>query len=84
MPGRPDRRRSKSDKSRVSVGRDHCHGWVERDKVKHHGWQRKIRVAVIFGGRSSEHEISCVTGSVMSAIDTDRYDILPIGITDGD
>src|SRR5690606_32910333 len=35
---------------------------------------------------SSEHEISCVTaGSVMSAIDTDRYDILPIGITrDGD
>ncbi|MBB4933588.1 D-alanine-D-alanine ligase [Lipingzhangella halophila] len=44
--------------------------------------QRKIRVAVVFGGRSSEHEISCVTaGSVMSVIDTDRYEIVPIGIT---
>ncbi len=42
----------------------------------------KIRVAVVFGGRSSEHAISCVTaGSVMAAIDTDRYEVLPIGIT---
>ncbi|MDA8372015.1 MAG: D-alanine--D-alanine ligase [Nocardiopsaceae bacterium] len=44
--------------------------------------QRKIRVAVVFGGRSSEHEISCVTaGGVISVIDTDRYEVLPIGIT---
>ncbi|GAA4891019.1 D-alanine--D-alanine ligase family protein [Streptomonospora salina] len=43
--------------------------------------QRKIRVAVIFGGRSPEHEISCVTaGGVISAIDTDRYEIVPVGI----
>ena len=43
--------------------------------------QRKTRVAVIFGGRSSEHAISCVTaGSVLSAMDPDRYDIVPIGI----
>ncbi|HEU5032895.1 MAG TPA: D-alanine--D-alanine ligase family protein [Spirillospora sp.] len=41
----------------------------------------KIRVAVVFGGRSSEHAISCVTaGAVMAAIDRDRYDVLPIGI----
>ncbi|GAA3988115.1 D-alanine--D-alanine ligase [Thermobifida alba] len=48
--------------------------------------QQKIRVAVVFGGRSSEHEISCVTaGGVMSVIDTDRYEVVPIGITrDGD
>ncbi|WP_017594745.1 D-alanine--D-alanine ligase family protein [Nocardiopsis potens] len=46
--------------------------------------QRKIRVAVVFGGRSSEHEISCVTaGSVLSAIDADRYEVVPIGITRG-
>ena len=47
--------------------------------------QRKTRVAVIFGGRSSEHAISCVTaGSVMSAMDPERYEIVPIGIaTDG-
>ncbi|MGH3243443.1 MAG: D-alanine--D-alanine ligase family protein [Spirillospora sp.] len=41
----------------------------------------KIRVAVVFGGRSSEHAISCVTaGAVMAAIDRDRYEVTPIGI----
>jgi D-alanine-D-alanine ligase len=43
---------------------------------------RRIRVAVVFGGRSSEHAISCVTaGSVLRAIDPQRYDVVPIGIT---
>jgi D-alanine-D-alanine ligase len=42
---------------------------------------RRPRIAVVFGGRSSEHAISCITaGSVLRAIDTDRYDVLPIGI----
>jgi len=42
---------------------------------------RKPRVAVVFGGRSSEHAISCVSaGSVLRAIDRDRYDVVPIGI----
>jgi len=47
--------------------------------------QRKIRVAVVFGGRSTEHAISCASaGLILSAIDPDRYDVLPIGIaTDG-
>ena len=41
----------------------------------------KPRVAVLFGGRSSEHAISCVTaGSVLQAIDRERYDVVPIGI----
>ena len=46
---------------------------------------RRPRVAVVFGGRSSEHAISCVSaGSVLRAIDRDRYDVVPIGIgTDG-
>ncbi|NUU24196.1 MAG: D-alanine--D-alanine ligase [Streptomycetaceae bacterium] len=40
------------------------------------------RVAVVFGGRSSEHAISCVTaGSVLAAIDREKYDVLPLGIT---
>ena len=49
------------------------------------GDSRKPRVALVFGGRSSEHAISCITaGSVLSAIDRDRYDVVPIGIaTDG-
>jgi D-alanine-D-alanine ligase len=42
---------------------------------------QKPRVAVIFGGCSSEHAISCVTaGSVLAAIDRDKYDVVPIGI----
>ena len=42
----------------------------------------KLRVALLFGGRSSEHSISCATaGGVLSAIDRDRYDVVPIGIT---
>jgi len=46
---------------------------------------RKPRVAVVFGGRSSEHGISCVTaGSVLQAIDREKYDVVPVGIaTDG-
>jgi D-alanine-D-alanine ligase len=45
----------------------------------------KPRVAVVFGGRSSEHAISCVTaGSVLEAIDRSAYEVVPIGIaTDG-
>src|SRR3954468_8687721 len=43
---------------------------------------RRPRVAVVFGGRSSEHEISCLSaGSVLAAIDRDAYDVLPIGIS---
>jgi D-alanine-D-alanine ligase len=43
---------------------------------------RKPRVAVVFGGRSSEHAISVVTaGAVLGAIDRDKYEVLPIGIT---
>ncbi|WP_326652856.1 MULTISPECIES: D-alanine--D-alanine ligase family protein [unclassified Streptomyces] len=43
---------------------------------------RKPRVAVVFGGRSSEHGISVVTaGAVLRSIDRTKYDVLPIGIT---
>ena len=43
---------------------------------------RKPRVAVVFGGRSSEHAISCVTaGSVLAAIDSQAYEVIPIGIS---
>jgi D-alanine-D-alanine ligase len=43
---------------------------------------RKPRVAVLFGGRSSEHAISCVTAAgVLGAIDRSDYDVVPIGIT---
>ncbi len=42
----------------------------------------KTRVAVVFGGRSSEHAISCVSaGSVLSYLDQERYEVVPVGIT---
>ncbi|MDP9026727.1 MAG: D-alanine--D-alanine ligase, partial [Actinomycetota bacterium] len=41
-----------------------------------------IRVALLFGGRSSEHSISCATaGGVLGAIDLTRFEVVPIGIT---
>ncbi|HEU5469044.1 MAG TPA: D-alanine--D-alanine ligase family protein [Actinophytocola sp.] len=42
----------------------------------------KLRVAVIFGGRSSEHAVSCVSAaSVLANLDPERFEVLPIGIT---
>jgi D-alanine-D-alanine ligase len=43
---------------------------------------RRTRLAVIFGGRSTEHAISCVSaGSILGALDPDVYEVLPVGIT---
>jgi D-alanine-D-alanine ligase len=42
---------------------------------------RKLRVAVVFGGRSSEHAISCVSaGSVLTHLDRTRFEVIPVGI----
>jgi D-alanine-D-alanine ligase len=44
--------------------------------------RRKIRVGLIFGGRSGEHEVSLMSArSVMDAIDKEKYEVVPIGIT---
>ena len=43
---------------------------------------KKIRVGIIFGGRSGEHEVSfCSASSIIKAIDKDKYSVIPIGIT---
>ncbi|MEO6205163.1 MAG: D-alanine--D-alanine ligase family protein [Mycobacteriales bacterium] len=43
----------------------------------------RIRVAVVFGGRSTEHAISCVSAaSVLAALDPTRYDVVAVGITE--
>ena len=42
----------------------------------------RVRVAVVFGGRSSEHSVSCVSaGSVLAHLDPERFEIVPVGIT---
>ena len=44
--------------------------------------QRKIRVAVVFGGRGPEHQVSCMGGgNMLGAIDRSRYEVVPVGIT---
>ena len=44
--------------------------------------QRKLRVGVLFGGRSGEHEVSLASArSIMAVMDRDKYEIVPIGIT---
>lgn len=42
----------------------------------------RIRVAVVYGGRSSEHAISCVSaGSILRNLDPDRFEVVAVGIT---
>jgi D-alanine-D-alanine ligase len=49
---------------------------------RRHGADQRLRVAVIFGGRSSEHAVSCITASgVLSALDPEKYDAVPLGVT---
>lgn len=42
----------------------------------------KIRVAVVYGGDSPEHSISCISAAaVMSHLDAQRYEVIPVGVT---
>jgi D-alanine-D-alanine ligase len=50
--------------------------------TRHESKQLRPRVAVVFGGRSSEHSVSCATAaSVLSAIDPMAYEVIPVGIS---
>ena len=43
---------------------------------------RKLRVGILFGGRSGEHEVSLLSGaSILQAIDREKFEVTPIGIT---
>ncbi|MGA3264598.1 MAG: D-alanine--D-alanine ligase family protein, partial [Terracidiphilus sp.] len=43
---------------------------------------RKLRVGILFGGRSGEHEVSLLSAaSILEAIDREKFDVVPIGIT---
>jgi D-alanine-D-alanine ligase len=44
----------------------------------------RVRVAVVYGGRSSEHAISCVSaGSILRNLDSERFEVVAVGITPG-
>ena len=43
--------------------------------------RKKLRVGILFGGRSGEHEVSLISAaSVISALDAEKYEVVPIGI----
>ena|SRR5579863_545829 len=43
---------------------------------------KKLRVGILFGGRSGEHEVSLLSAaSILKAIDRSKFDVVPIGIT---
>jgi D-alanine-D-alanine ligase len=43
--------------------------------------KKKLRVGILYGGRSGEHEVSLLSGaSILKAIDRKRYEVVPIGI----
>ncbi|MGI3782101.1 MAG: hypothetical protein ACRYG2_15165, partial [Janthinobacterium lividum] len=55
---------------------------VEPGLAARPGTADRVRVALVFGGVSSEHGVSCLTaGGVFSALDPDRYEVLGVGIT---
>ena len=42
----------------------------------------RLRVLVLFGGQSTEHSVSCISaGAVMSHLDPQRYEVIPVGIS---
>src|ERR1700748_616033 len=44
--------------------------------------KKKLRVGILFGGRSGEHEVSLLSAaSILNAIDRTKYEVIPIGIT---
>jgi D-alanine-D-alanine ligase len=54
----------------------------EPDDAGEPGEPGKLRVLLLFGGRSAEHDVSCVTAvAVARALDPDKYDVVPVGIT---
>lgn len=54
---------------------------MSEENVTTEGRAARPRVAVLFGGRSSEHAVSCVTAAgVLGAIDQTKYEVIPIGI----
>ncbi|MGN6031682.1 MAG: D-alanine--D-alanine ligase [Thermomicrobiales bacterium] len=52
------------------------------DGTSNPSMSRKVRVAVLFGGQSDEHDVSLRSAqTIMDALDSDRYEVVPVGIT---
>src|SRR3984957_3105936 len=70
-------------RSRQSLTR-RCSSFLESERAFRANGKsmKKLRVGILFGGRSGEHEVSLLSAaSVLNAIDKDKYEVVPIGIT---
>ena len=71
---------TRDTRSRTSARRESGNGGI-RDRAESEDRMKKT-VAILFGGQSSEHDVSCVSGAtVIRNLDTERYDAILIGIT---
>src|ERR1700688_1405247 len=53
-----------------------------RSNQAHITTMKKLRVGILFGGRSGEHEVSLLSAaSILKAIDRKKFEVVPIGIT---
>ncbi len=56
--------------------------YLKRERRFDGNMAKKLRVGILFGGRSGEHEVSLLSAaSVLGAIDREKFDVTPIGIT---
>ena len=56
--------------------------WIIRNRKRCDGIMNKKKIALLFGGQSSEHEVSCVSAAtVAAAVDREKYDLILVGIT---
>ncbi len=66
---------------KVLVATNTAHIVLEKLRIRR-DQPMKLRVAVIFGGRSGEHEVSLASAtSIMENLDRSKYEVIPIGIT---
>src|SRR5580658_3551922 len=82
--GRPSRSGTGSEEAQRTRRCGVCSGRASEapDWRSRVGQQRKLRVAVIFGGRGPEHAVSCMGGgNLLASLDRAKYDVVPIGIT---
>jgi D-alanine-D-alanine ligase len=57
-------------------------GLIQHIRIQSSFMARKLRVGILFGGRSGEHEVSLLSAaSILKAIDRRKFDVVPIGIT---
>ena len=59
-----------------------AHGGLYTRSVTEAAPTTRVRLVVLYGGRSAEHDVSCVSAAnVIGSVDPDRYDVVPVAIT---